>query len=119
MLDISPHPSQELIEDLENANLTENSSQQKEEVYKKKKEITLKYLRENRINGLLNVSYDNFDFDNPPAAQSKCKDMLELIDKQIRESDRKCVRLAHYSENIIYYQENVLNKEVLNSLKKK
>ena len=49
ILDISPHPSQELIVDLENANLTENSLQQKEEVYKKKKENILKYLRENRI----------------------------------------------------------------------
>ena len=58
MLDISPHPSQELIEDLENVNLTEKLLQQKEKVYKKKKENILKYLRENRTNGLLNVSYD-------------------------------------------------------------
>ena len=111
ILDISPHPSQELIEDLESSNLTENSLQQKEEVYKKKKENVLKYLRENRINGTLNVSYDNFDFDISPILQSECKDMLKLIDKEIRESDRKCVRFAHYSGKMINHQKNFLKKE--------
>ena len=118
MLDVSQHPSQELIEDLENTNLTENSLQQKVEAYKKKKENILKYLRENRINGKLNVSYGDFTFDETPTGQSKCKEMLKLIDKQMLESDRRCVRFAHYSGKMINHQKNVLKKENFKLFKK-
>ena len=84
---------------------------------KKRKNYILEQLRKNRINGKLDVTYDKI-YDKTFETLNESKDILIIIDKQIRENDRSNVRLGYYAGRIIQFQKQNLIAEDFKNFKK-